>query len=125
MGKPSRDKGMRFQRWLANRWKELDYFPLAYSTGCGQARHNRHSDVKVPDVANTDPLWIEAKHHEGISPWKALVQAERDCPEGQLPVAIVKKNHKGVMVCMRLEDWEELLVGFQAAQKLAEEKHSE
>lgn len=122
MGKSQRRKGMAFQRFLANRWKELGYFPLAYSTGAGQSRHNRHSEVKLPDVENTDPLWVECKADENISPWRALVQAEEDAPEGRLPVAVCKKNRKGVLVAMRLEDWEELLAGFQAAMRLAYEK---
>lgn len=53
---------------------------------------------------------IECKSRVAFAGEKFIIQAERNCPIGKTPLAIVhilKKGHGNDIVMMRLKDWED------------------
>jgi len=101
MGKMSREKGKRFEREVANLFKEKG-FTASRSAQCmgktGQAA----------DVIGVPGIHIECKHVEKMSLYEWMAQAIRDTEaesKGNLPVVIHKQNRKDILVSMRYEDF--------------------
>lgn len=107
MGKASRDKGARWELWVANWLKSI--FPRA-RRGVGQSRHG--SDAS--DVENT-PFWIECKNGKQPNHRGAIRQAE-EATDGRPVIAICndcvvgnRSREQTAYVTMRLSTFDNLL----------------
>jgi hypothetical protein len=107
MSKKSRDKGARFERTVAQWFRDAGFDHAR--RGGNQCRSGSDGpDVVVPGL----PLWIEAKTRArvgGVIP-AALEQAE-EATNGPTPIAIVKGNHQSPIVSMRWDTFVSLLKG--------------
>ena len=52
---------------------------------------------------------FEVKNQERLNIWKALDQAQADCPSRREPVVVFTKNHKPYYACMHFDDWMDLV----------------
>lgn len=98
-----RVKGMRFQSDLAKRWRDGGLFPDAWST-----QQPRGGPRDGADISGTPGWSVEAKAVESINLWNAMEQAEAAAGDDKA-VVVAKKNRQGILVCMRLETWEDML----------------
>ena len=95
----SKEKGARFERWLANYFKEYGYDTRRTAQYCGNTGD-------ASDVVGLPGIHIEAKHQETMQLYKWMEQAERDAKGNKrVPVVFHKKNNAEVLVTMRLDDW--------------------
>lgn len=102
-GKMSRDKGKRYERELAHRFREYGYIE-AHRTSqyCGNSGD-------ASDVVGLPGIHIEAKHQEKIKIYDWMDQAIHDSKKtGNKPVVFFRKNNAETLVCMRLPDWMDL-----------------
>lgn len=103
MGKMSREKGKRFERQLANYFKERGYDARRSAQFCGKTGD-------AADVVGIPGIHAEAKHCETMRLYDWMAQAVRDAEAGQdgLPTVFHKKNNADILVTMRLDDWMKL-----------------
>lgn len=97
MAKNSRAKGASGERELANLLKEHGYTARRGQQYCGA-----NGDA---DVVGLDGIHIECKRVERLNIDEAMAQAVADAREGEKPAIFHRKNRKGWLVTMRLEDW--------------------
>lgn len=115
MGKASRDKGKRFERALASRFREYGYDARRTAQNCGKSGD-------AADVVGLPGIHVEAKHVEKMSLYEWMAQAIRDAEaggKGNLPAVFHKKNNADILVTMRLEDWFHLYREFEAGFELS------
>lgn len=108
MGKMSREKGKRFEREVAAKFREYGYEAARSAQYCGKTGD-------APDVIGAPFLHIEAKHQEQMRLYDWLDQAKRDCEadgKGNIPVVIHRQNHKETLVSMRFDDFMKLYVSY-------------
>lgn len=101
MGKASRDKGKRFERALASRFREYGYDARRTAQYCG-------SSGDAADVCGLPGLHVEAKHVEAMRLYEWMAQAVRDAEaggKGNLPAVFHKKNNADILVTLRLDDF--------------------
>lgn len=118
MGKASRDKGKRFERALASRFREYGYDARRTAQYCGNTGD-------ASDVVGLPGIHVEAKHVEKMSLYEWMAQAIRDAEaggKGNLPAVFHKKNNADILVTMRFEDWMNLYVEFEAGHELKEKE---
>ena len=97
MAKNSRAKGAAGERELSNILKEY-----GYQTRRGQQYCGANGDA---DVVGLDGIHIECKRVERLNIDDAMAQAVADAREGETPAVFHRKNRKGWLVTMRLDDW--------------------
>ena len=100
MGKASRDKGKRFERSLASRFREYGYNARRTAQYCGNTGD-------ASDVVGLPGIHVEAKHVEAMRLYEWMAQAIRDAEaggKGNLPAVFHKKNNADILVTMRFED---------------------
>lgn len=97
MGKMSRDKGKRFERELASRFREYGFDAKRGQQYCGI-----NGDA---DVIGLPGIHVEAKHVEKLNLYDAMAQSVRDAKDGEMPCVFHKKNYCDILVTMKLEDW--------------------
>lgn len=95
----SRDKGARFERSLARKFREYGYDARRGQQYCGA-----NGDA---DVTGVPGVHIEAKHVERLNLYDAMAQSVRDARDGEKPLVIHKKNNCEPLVTMRFDDWME------------------
>lgn len=120
MGKASRDKGKRFERALASRFREYGYDARRTAQYCGNTGD-------ASDVIGLPGIHVEAKHVENMRLYEWMAQAIRDAEaggKGNLPAVFHKKNNADILVTMRLEDWFHLYREFEAGHGLTEKETS-
>ena len=120
MGKASREKGKRFERALASRFREYGYDARRTAQYCGNTGD-------ASDVVGLPGIHVEAKHVEKMSLYEWMAQAIRDAEaggKGNLPAVFHKKNNADILVTMRLEDWFHLYREFEAGHELKEKETS-
>lgn len=100
MAKNSRAKGAAGERELANVLKEHGYTARRGQQYCGA-----NGDA---DVVGLDGIHIECKRVERLNIDDAMAQAVEDAREDEKPAVFHRKNRKGWLVTMRLDDWLEL-----------------
>lgn len=100
MAKNSRNKGAAGERELANLLKEHGYKSRRGQQYCGA-----NGDA---DVVGLDGIHIECKRVERLNIDDAMAQAVADAKEGEKPAVFHRKNRKGWLVTMPLEDWLEM-----------------
>lgn len=98
-GKAAREKGARFERELSKLFNEH-----GFHTHRGYVFH------KQSDVVDLLGIHVEAKAHERMNVWDAMKQAveEADKRKDGMPAVFWKRSRKGIMVCMRFDDWMKL-----------------
>lgn len=100
MGKiNSKQKGARFERSLASKFREYGYEARRTAQYCGNTGD-------ASDVIGLPGIHIEAKHQETMRLYDWMAQAKRDASgTGNLPAVFHKKNNAEILVTMTLEDW--------------------
>lgn len=95
----SKQKGARFERSLASKFREYGYDARRTAQYCGNTGY-------AADVTGLPGLHIEAKHQETMRLYEWMSQAKRDSEgTGQLPAVFHKKNNAEILVTMELDDW--------------------
>lgn len=97
----SREKGARFERYLANLLKQ----EYGYDCRRGQQYCGANGDA---DVVGLPGIHIEAKAVERLNLYDAIAQAKSDARENELPAVFYKKNYCEPLVIMPLVSWMEL-----------------
>ena len=104
----SKQKGARFERLLASRFREHGYEARRTAQYCGNTGD-------ASDVVGLPGIHIEAKHRERMQLYEWMAQAKRDAAgSGRLPAVFHKKNHAEILVTMELDDWINLYREWQA-----------
>ena len=96
----SKQKGARFERLLASKFREYGYDARRTAQYCGNTGD-------ASDVVGLNGLHIEAKHQERMQLYEWMAQAKRDAKAGgnKLPAVFHKKNNAPILVTMELEDF--------------------
>ena len=99
MGKMSKEKGKRFERFVANLFKEHGFEARRTAQYCGKSEESQ-------DLVGVNGLSVECKAQERMHLYEWMEQAKGDAElNGRIPVVIHKQNRKDVLVTMRFEDW--------------------
>ena len=119
MGKASRDKGKRFERELANIFREYGYDEARRTAQyCGNTGD-------ASDVVGLPGIHVEAKRQEKMYLYDWIEQAAHDADAGgknALPAVFHKKNRADILVSMRLDDWMRLYRIWEASLTLKGEE---
>ena len=98
----SKQKGARFERTLASRFREYGYADARRTNQyCGNTGD-------ASDVVGLPGIHVEAKHQERMQLYEWMAQAKRDAAangKGNLPAVFHKKNNAETLVTMELEDF--------------------
>ena len=118
----SKQKGARFERSLARKFREYGYDEARRTAQyCGNTGD-------ASDVVGLPGLHIEAKHQETMRLYEWMSQAVRDAEAGgekRLPAVFHKKNNADILVTMRLDDFMNLYREWEAGQALKEKEGAE
>lgn len=120
MGKASRDKGARFERTLASRFREYGYDARRTAQYCGKSGD-------AADVLGLPGIHVEAKHVEQMRLYEWMEQARRDAQAGgknALPAVFHKKNNAEILVTMEFDAWMNLYREWEAAHDLKEREQN-
>lgn len=103
----SKQKGARFERLLASKFRDYGYEARRTAQYCGNSGD-------ASDVVGLDGIHIEAKHQERMCLYDWMAQAKRDASgTGNLPTVFHKKNNAEILVTMELHDWMKLYQAFE------------
>ena len=97
----SKQKGARFERLLASRFREYGYEARRTAQYCGNTGD-------ASDVVGLPGIHVEAKHAEQMRLYEWVAQAQRDAAangKGNLPAVFHKKNNAEILVTMTFDDW--------------------
>ena len=101
----SKQKGARFERELAKKFRELGFEDSRRTAQyCGNTGD-------ASDVIGLPGIHIEAKHQETMRLYEWIEQAKRDAEAGgnnALPAVFHKKNRAEILVTMTFDDWLQL-----------------
>ena len=118
----SKQKGARFERTLASKFREHGFDARRTVQYCGNTGD-------ASDVVGLPGIHVEAKHQEKMYLYDWMAQAKNDAAaggKGALPAIFHKKNNAEILVTMELEDWFHLYREFAAGFDLIErEKNDE
>ena len=103
----SKQKGARFERQLASKFRELGYEARRTAQYCGNTG-------EAADVIGLPGLHIEAKHQETMRLYEWMAQAKRDAKGNKLPAVFHKKNNAPILVTMELDDFMEIYREWEA-----------
>ena len=105
----SKQKGARFERLLASKFREQGYSDARRTAQyCGNTG-------EASDVVGLPGIHVEAKHAEQMRLYDWMAQAKRDSAgTGRLPAVFHKKNNAEILVTMELETWFNLYREFEA-----------
>lgn len=108
----SKQKGARFERLLASKFREYGYADARRTAQyCGNTGD-------ASDVVGLPFLHVEAKHQERMNLYEWMDQAKRDAKAGsenRMPTVFHKKNNCDILVTMTLEDFMTIYKGFEAS----------
>ncbi len=100
-------KGRKLQNHVAKRIRQK--FNLSESDVKPVLMSGTGMDVQLSSSArDAFPFAVECKNNERLNIWQALEQAERNS-DGLTPVVCFKRNRSEVYVCLKFEDFMELL----------------
>jgi len=115
----SKQKGARFERQLASRFRDQGYDDARRTAQyCGNTGD-------ASDVVGLPGIHVEAKHQEQMRLYEWMAQAKRDAEaggKGFLPAVFHKKNNAEILVTMTLDDWFNLYREWEAGQALKAER---
>ena len=117
MGRMSREKGKRFERFVANLFKDWGYDTHRTAQFKGKTGD-------AGDVEGAPYIHIEAKHQERMCLYDWMEQSEADARAegaGNLPVVIHKANNKSVLVTMKWEHWIQLYNEYVSGKEIENE----
>ena len=106
----SKQKGARFERTLASRFRDYGYDARRTAQYCGNTGD-------ASDVVGLPGIHIEAKHQERMQLYDWVAQAKRDAAangKGNLPAVFHKKNNAEVLVTMEFDAWMNLYREWEA-----------
>lgn len=107
----SKQKGARFERLLASKFREYGYADARRTAQyCGNTGD-------ASDVVGLPGLHIEAKHQEAMRLYDWMAQAKRDAQGKKLPVVFHKKNNAPILVTMELDTFMQLYMEWEAGQE--------
>lgn len=112
----SKQKGSRFERQLASRFREYGYKARRTAQYCGNTGD-------ASDVTGVPGIHCEAKHVERMQLYEWMAQAKRDAAaggNGDLPAVFHKKNNAEILVTMEFGDWIKLYAEYAAGLYLKE-----
>lgn len=112
----SKQKGARFERLLASRFRDYGYDARRTAQYCGNTGD-------ASDVVGLPGIHIEAKHQERMQLYEWMAQAQRDAMANGgdvFPVVFHKKNNADILVTMTFDDWMNLYREWEAGQCLQE-----
>lgn len=115
----SKQKGARFERQLASKFREHGYEARRTAQYCGNTGD-------ASDVIGLPGIHIEAKHQERMQLYEWMAQAKRDSAgTNKLPAVFHKKNNAPILVTMELDDWMQIYREFEAGMNevLNDESH--
>ena len=109
----SKQKGARFERLLASKFREYGYDARRTTQYCKNTRD-------ASDVVGLPLIHIEAKHQERMQLYDWIAQAKRDAKAGgnNLPAVFHKKNNAEILVTMEFNDWMQMYREFEAGFRL-------
>jgi len=117
----SKQKGARFERLLASKFREYGYEARRTAQYCGNTGD-------ASDVVGLPLIHVEAKHQEKMHLYDWMDQAKRDAKaggKGLLPAVFHKKNNAEILVTMTFDDWMNIYREFEAGFRLEELKGDE
>lgn len=110
MAKKSVEKGKRFERTLASKFREYGYDDARRTAQyCGKTGD-------AADVVGLPYIHVEAKHVERLNIYEAMEQAKRDAKaggKGDIPAVFHKKNNKNILVTVEFDDFMQLYKAFE------------
>ena len=98
----SKEKGKRFERSLASKFRDHGY------TDARRTEQYCGNTGEASDVIGLPGIHVEAKHQEQMRLYEWISQAKRDAAangKGNLPAVFHKKNNAEILVTMTLGDW--------------------
>lgn len=105
----SKQKGARFERLLASKFRDYGYSDARRTAQyCGNTG-------EAADVVGLPYIHVEAKHQERMSLYDWMEQAKRDARPGEYPVVFHKKNNADILVTMIFDDFMEIYKEFEAS----------
>lgn len=111
----SKQKGARFERLLASKFRDYGYSDARRTAQyCGNTGD-------ASDVVGLPFLHIEAKHQEKMYLYDWMDQAKRDAKaneEDRLPAVFHKKNNADILVTMRFEDFMQIYKEYEASENI-------
>jgi Holliday junction resolvase len=112
----SKDKGARFERSLASKFREYGYEARRTAQYCGNTGD-------ASDVVGLPGIHVEAKHQEKMCLYDWIDQAKRDAKAGGqnvLPAVFHKKNNASILVTMEFDDFMTIYREWEASMALKE-----
>lgn len=117
----SKQKGARFERALAKRFREYGY------TNSHRTAQYCGNTGDASDVVGLPGLHIEAKHQEAMRLYDWMAQAKSDARAnggGNLPAVFHKKNNCEILVTMELDDFMAIYKEYEAGLERTDEHDS-
>ena len=113
----SKQKGARFERQLASKFRDYGYDSRRTAQYCGNTGD-------ASDVVGLEGIHIEAKHQERMQLYEWMDQAKRDSKDtGNMPVVFHKKNNSEILVTMQFDSFMKLYKEYEASLKEAGENN--
>lgn len=97
----SKQKGARFERLLASKFREYGYEARRTAQYCGNTG-------EASDVVGLPGIHCECKHQETMRLYEWMAQAKRDAQAGgenRLPAVFHKKNNAPILVTLELDSF--------------------
>ena len=113
----SKQKGARFERLLASKFREYGFDARRTAQYCGNTGD-------AADVIGLPGIHVEAKHAEQMRLYDWIAQAKRDAEAGggkSLPAVFHKKNNCNILVTLELDSFMEIYKEFEAVRSLQNE----
>lgn len=115
MGKFSREKGKRGERYVVNQFKEYGY------NNAHRTAQYKGNTGQAGDIEGVDYIHAEVKFVERLDLYAAVGQAIRDSrTTKKIPTIFHKKSNMDLLVTMRFKDWIELYNSYYSDMKLKE-----
>lgn len=112
----SKQKGARFERLLASKFREYGFSDSRRTAQyCGNTGD-------ASDVVGLPGIHVEAKHQEQMRLYDWMDQAKRDSQgTGNLPAVFHKKNNCEILVTMPLDAWMKLYEAYETNKRLEDD----
>jgi hypothetical protein len=98
MGKMQQRKGKGFEELVAN----IIWSALGVWVGRNLSQHGEDAGR---DLLTRLPFCLQCQHAKHIDPWQKLKEAQDSARPGEIPVAILRKDHKPIIAAMSIYHW--------------------
>lgn len=106
MGRPSRDKGIRGEREVADVFRRHGF-------DCDRTPNSGGLRI-LGDLLGTVPAHLEVKRQETARPWPWFAQASSEAPAGVMPVVAFRRSHSPWLAIITLEELAQLMAAAAA-----------